>query len=40
MAVKPIIDEIEKEVIDVTSTNFVHNDTSVVDDKISYSCGD
>ena len=30
MSVKPIIDEIEKEVIDVTKTTFVHNDTEVV----------
>lgn len=43
MAVKPIIDEIEKEVIDVTSTNFVYNDTSVVpspnDSGLTYESG-
>ncbi len=30
MAVKGIIEEIEKDVIDVTKTNFDYNDTSVV----------
>ena len=43
MPVKPIIDEIEKEVVDVTNTNFVHNDTSVVpslnDSGLTYESG-
>ncbi|NME66501.1 adenylate/guanylate cyclase domain-containing protein [Flammeovirga aprica] len=43
MPVKPIIDEIEKEVVDVTNTNFVHNDTSVVpslkDSDLTYESG-
>lgn len=43
MSVKPIIEEIEKEVIDVTKTTFVHNDTTVVpgigDTGLTYESG-
>lgn len=43
MAVKSIIEEIEKDVIDVTKTNFVHNETKVVpsatDSELTYERG-
>jgi hypothetical protein len=43
MAVKNIIEEIEKDVIDVIKTNFVHNDTRVVpnagDGELTYESG-
>lgn len=43
MAVKTILDEIEKDVIDVTKTNFVHNITSFVpsltDNQLTYERG-
>lgn len=43
MAVKTIIDEIEQEVIDVTTTTFVHTDTAVVpslsDSGLTYESG-
>ena len=43
MGVKSIIEEIEKDVIDVTETNFVHNDTRVVpsagDGELTYESG-
>lgn len=43
MAVKNILEEIERDVIDVTKTNFVHNDTRVVpsatDSELTYESG-
>jgi len=43
MTVKTIIDEIERDVIDVTNTNFVHNPTGVVpsatDSELTYESG-
>ncbi len=43
MSVKSIIEEIEKDVIDVTKTNFIHNDTRVVpnsmDGELTYESG-
>lgn len=43
MAIKDIIGEIEKEVIDVTKTNFIHNDTTIVpgieDGQLTYENG-
>lgn len=43
MAVKNILEEIERDVMDVTKTNFVHNDTRVVpsatDSELTYESG-
>lgn len=43
MKVKNILEEIERDVLDVTKTNFVHNDTSVVpntaDNELTYESG-
>jgi class 3 adenylate cyclase len=43
MAVKNILEEIERDVLDVTKTNFVHNDTRVVpsatDSELTYESG-
>ena len=43
MAVKNILEEIERDVLDVTKTNFVHNDTRVVpnaaDSELTYENG-